>query len=507
MRATTLFLSLCSALSAAPTATAADYYVSPTGDDGSAGSRAAPWRTVARVSATKLTPGTRVFLQGGAAFAGPLTLDAADQGRPGEDVVIDSYGDGNATISGGAGTAIVLAGSRHVRVQNLTLVGLGRKTGNHQGDGVLVADSAAFITIQDVEASGFQRAGIHLRRVDDVRVTRCRAHDNGFAGIFTDAKGPRNQRLTVDRCHAYANDGDPTITDNPSGNGILYTDTDASVIDLCEAQENGRDQPTGHPGGPVGIWTTHCDRITIQRCISHHNASSTGDGGGFDLDGGTTNSLIQYCYSYANKSSGYLMWEYGAGGIHDNVVRFCVSENDGEAGFRFGQVGPDGVRAIRCYRNTVISDRSPAVAVNSSGLTDIAFYDNLFIATGTQAITDVDPSLTYTGNGYWRTDGLFSVGGYASLAAWATGTGQETVDGAVVGLFADPLLTTYGSAPHLTDATLLPTLVAFRLPAGSPAVDRGLDLRSLFRIEQGPRDLFANPSLKGAADLGAYELP
>jgi hypothetical protein len=42
-------------------------------------------------------------------------------------------------------------------------------------------------------------------------------------------------------------------------------------------------------GGPVGIWTYDADSVVIRNCTSHDNLSLKNDGGGFDLDGGTTN--------------------------------------------------------------------------------------------------------------------------------------------------------------------------------------------------------------------------
>ena len=83
---------------------------------------------------------------------------------------------------------------------------------------------------------------------------------------------------------------------------------------------------------PVGIWAYEADSVTIQHCIAYRNKTSKGseDGGGFDLDGGTTNSTIQYCLTYENEGSGFGIFQYdGASPWKNNTVRFNISVNDG----------------------------------------------------------------------------------------------------------------------------------------------------------------------------------
>ena len=66
------------------------------------------------------------------------------------------------------------------------------------------------------------------------------------------------------------------------------------LIEYCTATNNGWDMPrTGN--GPVGIWAYESDSVLIQRCIAYRNKTQKGaaDGGGFDFDGGMTNSIIR----------------------------------------------------------------------------------------------------------------------------------------------------------------------------------------------------------------------
>jgi len=58
-------------------------------------------------------------------------------------------------------------------------------------------------------------------------------------------------------------------------------------------------------GGGVGIWAWDSNDIVIQHNIAHHNRTGSYDGGGFDLDGGVSNSIMHYNLSYENDGSGY----------------------------------------------------------------------------------------------------------------------------------------------------------------------------------------------------------
>ncbi len=64
--------------------------------------------------------------------------------------------------------------------------------------------------------------------------------------------------------------------------------------------------------GTVGIWCYEANSVMIQHCLSFQNKTSQGgeDGGGYDFDGGTTNSIIQYCLSYENQGSAFGIFQY-----------------------------------------------------------------------------------------------------------------------------------------------------------------------------------------------------
>jgi hypothetical protein len=499
-------------LSASPAA-ARDYFVSPTGNDDRSGSEAEPWRTLAKVNATALQPGDRVLLEGGRTFSGPLELGSDDHGTPTRNIVVTSFGAGRAVIDGANGRAVTVDGCDHVLLQRLKLVGAGRKTGNVT-DGLLLAHSTGS-SVDDIEVSGFRHSGVEISGTRDARITSVYAHENGFAGIRSGGDVSRN--LYIGHCRTENNPGDPSILDNHSGNGIIVGHAEVALVEYCEATFNGWDQPwTGN--GPVGIWTHDADRVTIQHCVAHHNRSTAHDGGGFDFDGGVTNSVLQYNYSHDNFGSGYLICQYeGAPRFASNVVRYNVSQDDGlfdhDAGI-FVWVGGDGMESTVVHNNTIWNTKGSAVAYGISdkhagALPEIRFFNNILVSRGPQILGRPGTRArigAFRGNLYWAMgERGFRVDGFTSLADWAAASGQETVDGRLVGLFADPALPRTGPA-MLTDPGDLHRLVEYLLAEHSPAVGAGLDLRKEFRIDPGPVDFYGNPlPPDGRPSIGAHE--
>ena len=463
-----------------------DFYVLSSGDDAKDGrSPKTAWKTLAPANARSFKKGDRLFLEAGRTFQGPLKLEADD------DVTVLAHGEGRPTIDGGAGDAIVIDRCPHAEIRGVTVVGLGRKEGSKQGIGVRITNSKN-ISVQDVEASGFQRAGIEIRGSADVTLARAHAYDNGFAGICSES--PRSKNIKIAGCRAINNPGDPTIRKNHSGNGIVLYDVEDALIEYCEAAKNGWDMPR-KGNGPVGIWcATRATRVTIQFCISHHNQSPGSDGGGFDFDGGVTDSVMQYNYSYGNKGWGYLLYEYGSdSAFKNNTVRFCVSENDGDAGIGVGERGAThGFSDCRIYNNVVVNDLGkPGVHFFEGTPKNFAFHNNIFLTKGAPQAKEAAKG-RFVGNVYWSIGGGFCVDDFSDFEKWRATTGQEKFGETLYGVNADPLL----MGPFegkLADPAKLRSLDAYRLRADSPARGKGVDLKSLFGIDPGSQDFYGAP--------------
>jgi hypothetical protein len=362
---------------------------------------------------------------------------------------------------------------------------------------------------------------VEISGTQDARITNVHAHQNGFAGIRSGGDLSRN--LYIGYCLTENNPGDPTILRNHSGSGIIVSGVEVALVEYCESTFNGWDQPwTGN--GPVGIWAHDADRVTIQHCVAHHNRSTASDGGGFDFDGGITNSVLQYNYSHDNFGSGYLICQYeGAPRFAGNVVRYNVSQDDGLFDHpahpppppqTWGGGGGGPMESTLVHNNTIWNTKGSAVAYGISKehageLPEIPFYNNIFVSQGPQIFSETEglgKIGRFRGNLYWAVgERGFRVDGFGSLEEWAAASGQERIDGRLAGLFADPALPRSGPA-LLTNPADLYRLVEYQLRESSPAVGAGIDLRKVFGVDPGPVDFYGNPlPSEGLPSIGAHE--
>jgi hypothetical protein len=472
------------------------YYVDArSGHDASSGtSPQAAWRSLARVNRAAFRPGDRLLLAGGQTFRGTLRFTMEDSGRRGRPITVGSDDGGPATIDAGAGHAFVLDGCAHVTVRDLRLVGRGRNRGSH-GAG-LELRVTRHVHADRIEAAGFRLGGVRARGIEDTRLTRIDAHDNGFAGISIEGAAggrTRSKRLYLGDCRAENNPGDPENRTNHSGSGIVVAGVDEALVEYCAASNNGWDMPRDG-NGPVGIWGWDCDRLTIQRCISHHNKSPGLDGGGFDLDGGVTNSVMQYNLSYENAGTGYLLCQYpGAKPWKDNVVRYNLSVEDGakhlQSGIGLWQGGA-GMAGAEVYHNTIVNSRHAVQALNA--VPGIVCRNNVFLA-GEEVLVGDFSQTRFENNLYWST-GRGAIlrhdpASYRTLQEWAAATGQEKAGDCLLGLFADPRLALPDTGQSLpTDPHQLATMPFYRLLPGSPCAAAGTTIRG-----NGSRDFFQTP--------------
>jgi hypothetical protein len=228
---------------------------------------------------------------------------------------------------------------------------------------------------------------------------------------------------------------------------------------------------------------------------------------------------LQYNYSHDNYGCGYLICQYdGAPRFANNTVRYNVSQDDGLFGHNAGiyvWVGGVDMESTLVHNNTIWNTRGSAVTYGVSkkyakpeNLPEITFYNNIFVSQGPQITYDTEglgKIGVFRGNLYWAMgERGFRVDDYKSLDEWAAATGQEKIDGRVVGLFADPDLRKSGPA-LLTNPADLPRLVEYQLMKNSPAIGAGLDLDKEFGIEPGPVDFYGNPLPDGALTIGAHE--
>ena len=353
------------------------------------------FQSIRHMNSISLRGSEQLLFKGGQQFNGSLKLNGVHSTLKAP-LIVSTFGSGRATIISGDSTAILATDCIFLTISNLNVEGSGRRTGN-KTNGIDFLE-VKYGTIDNVKASGYLYSGIQVTGGCDIRITNVHASNNGFCGINvstsakeygTDGSAFKTlKRVYIWHSVAENNPGCPAITDNHSGNGILLGGVTNGLIEYCEAMNNGWDMPR-EGNGPVGIWAYMSDSIVIQHCYSHNNKTSPKgkDGGGFDFDGGMTNSVLQYNLSANNEGGGYGMFQYaGATEWSKNIIRYNISYNDGTKNGKCGifmwcDPAASPMKQLRAYNNTIVNNQGYGVDFDPGNYVDFVFENNLFVLT------------------------------------------------------------------------------------------------------------------------------
>lgn len=458
------------------------YYISATGNDANKGlSPSDAWKSFSNINAINLNPGDSVLLKGGETIIGQLHLNEDDLGTSERPIAVSSFGSGSATIFTATRDAILAINSQGISVSNIKLKGSAQLKNNSSGIAIindLPGDiKLPFIRIDNVEASGFGFCGILIdgnngkSGFSDVLVSNSSCHDNGEAGLyvygkFTTSEGKyAHEKVQIRYVKAYNNTGKPGDDLQNTGSGIVLSDVNGGTIEHCSAYNNGS-LCESLQGGPVGIWAWDSKNIIIQHNESFQNKTNGGfDGGGFDLDGGMRNSVIQYNYSHDNDGPGILLAQFSYARSHSsNIVRYNISENDCRKN-RYGAIHVWGnVEEAAIYNNSVFH-AGPAetkayglvfrynedTRISKNFPSQVSFINNIFYLKGSLPIVSSpknDTSFHLINNNYYTNSEspVFEWAGitYETLGDWRKGSGQEQLQSKPTGFTVDPLFTNPG---------------------------------------------------------------
>ena len=537
----------CAALFAACLATApaaTTYYLSPTGSDTNSGtSTAAPWQTITKVNSGTFNGGDSLLLQGGQSFTGSLVLTRGKiLSGTASHFTVGTYGTGKPTIiSTGTGTnssAILVQGISGVVLQDLivrpgtTSPQAGIYIHNNSGGSPAPQD----ITVQRCDVAGFHFAPGNFGgeifangfwgSLTNVKILNNVLHglsgpsspdDNGFTSL---GNGKNIFSLLVQGNTVYDIGGTAGVFGGSLANGILANGVDGGTLQYNIVHDCGGN--TNTCGGPAGIWAYNSNNVTIQFNEVYNMKPitfTTGcDWSAYDLDGKTTNSVVQYNYSHNNFGPGLLAYVDGTWG--PNTFRYNISENDDTGNVDGGPISIGGTKVgglLQIYNNTVY-DGSPQSTTNghspiygpyTSGTwaTGSMIKDNIFYVTNKNKWGYVDhiyfpyqpqANLTLDNNVYyvtiatprWRWGGT----DYTTFAAYQTATGFDAHS-----LTTDPKLVAPGTSGTLSwNPTLAngpqPEPNEYALQNTSPLFGVGADLTS---ISPGTRDYFGQPTPNG----------
>ena len=509
------------------TVLAKTYYVSPSGKNTFPGtSISKPWQTIAKINSTNFNGDTILFL-GGSTFTGSMVFTVSDKGTSLKPIVIGSYGNGKATISSDTLYAIYVNNAAGFKIKNLIFQGSGISTNKQCGilfymdkDSVTLLP---YINIDSVEIFGYRFSGISIGSWNkkggyrDVSVTHCLVHDNGTGGISTYAElSYVLKNVYIGYNQVYNNAGLLDNLEGNSGSGIVVGNADGAVIEYCTSYNNGINHVNSN-GGPVGIWAYESNNVIMQFNESHHNKTGNiYDGGGFDLDGGCTNSIMQYNYSHDNYGPGFMIAQYlGATTMKNNIVRYNISENDVRNSITgvhpYGSIHIWGstnssavIQKVEIYNNTVylkpVVTGSPhrGFMYQNGGLSAVNVRNNIFQTTNGATIVNLykTTGIMFQGNDYWPSGSNFKIivgsTAYGSLTSWRTATGQEKLSGASTGKQVDPKFLDSIRGVTFTDATQLVNLRTYKLQATSGLINTGLNLKKKWGLNVGTRDFWGN---------------
>lgn len=567
------------------------WYVSASGNSANNGLDAAHPISEVMVKQINFLPGDVLLFKAGETFTGPFVFDANDGNNPTNVLTIGSYGMTSAIprayIYSSTGDGIQLNNTQGIYIKDLDIIGskFGVDITFDNGNGVYILTNETSttplsnITLDNLNITGFGNNGVFVYSVDKINPNGTKTNAKGFFNIILNKltiqdikengiltysenwqlKAGQNAALEasynkitqknindikITYCTIFDINGwaDPT---KHKGSGIILGSANIGLISNCKAYNCGKNNIAS--GGPVGIWTFESDRVVIQFCEAYNNSNGTGaDGGGFDLDGGVTNSIMQYNYSHNNAGAGFFAGTYvGASPWNNNIIRFNISENDGrhgvEGGISLFIYDPNPTASLRTtlsnldiYNNTVfISPTSngtkidafnvldyPADGLHTDRYSNIRVLNNVFITTGNSRLIQLgasypagfgvfDGNLFCTGNGNGTVNGSFRVKDkgvtYTSQNAWKIA--NPTVAKGVVPFVNNTnkvKLSSVGVGGTLAVSNYDTRLLkAYKPLATSPIINAGIDLKVKYNITNGYVDYYGSSVSLSSKDIGA----
>ncbi len=521
-------------------ARAATYYVDNGGNDTNSGTDTAhPWQTIDKINAMTFTAGDSILFEGGQTFSGSLYLwNGNSSGTSGNPITISSYGTGRATINSGTDTAFYIESTAGMIIQNLILTGTTTPTAGTYGifayNNLTGNTAVNYLKFHNLDISHYD-IGIMIGAnpsdnsssgFTNVEISNNILHDGLNDGIelygSNQGHGFAQHTVLIDSNTVYNFVGKPSAT-TIGGNGILLGQTSGATVQNNVVHDCGQNNTDN--SGPVGIWAYDSTNITIQyNEVYNQKTNSNTDGDGFDFDGGTTNSVMQYNYSHNNYGAGFQMYAYSDALIttwNNNTVRYNISENDGTNNTNTSSIligAKSAMTNAYVYNNTVYNSRAAGSTLGlfgtSIGTMTGTISNNIFYsASGASFINTIGTnpsSVTLAGNDYYNS-GTFSIkwGGttYSTFSAWQTAVGKEKISGSNVAKTTNPLLVSPGTGG--TVGGYIPgNLTAYNLQSTSPMIDTGINLSSQFSITAGSQDYYGTTIPQGSGyELGAYEAP
>ena len=296
------------------------------GDDGADGlSPSTAWRSLRAVSARVFQPGDSILFRRGSVCRGLLAPKGS--GTVNAPIRVGAYGSGalpRIVAEAGQPAAFQLLDQQYWTVEHLEFSG---------GDphGVFVSGTSGVlrgIHIQDIVVHGVTgypktkeggllviTPGSDQQRFEDVVVDGVTVYGTSqWAGILVGgvnhgylSEAARSTNVTVRN----------SIVHDVAGDGIVLFQVNHGVIENSVAWFTGM-QETQSIGTPNAIWTWMCRGCTVRRNEAFLSDSPGVDGGAFDIDYGSEDTLLEE--NYGHDTQGYCVGIFGFGWVTSNSV-------------------------------------------------------------------------------------------------------------------------------------------------------------------------------------------
>jgi hypothetical protein len=340
----------------------------------------------------------------------------ADGGTADEPITVGSYGSGRATLAAGpAGAGILAENSAGFHITRLNLTGVAAPfllDGIDFFDDLDAGQTLPYVALDHLAVQGFGGFGILVSGMTygrsgyaNVQITNVDTHDNtsGGLGVFDWSSWPRSSALPtfvsgLDIAHVEAHDN-PGFPGRAVGPGIRVQGINGGPVEWCRMYNNAATGGTPDKGGSWGFEAYDADRLLVQHNESFNNRSLTdGDGGGFDLDQGVTNSVLQYNFSHGNNGPGFAAAGFRYNTTYDDVLRYNISDNDVRRDSTLGSIfiysdALGAVYNLEVYNNDVYLDPGMGgVAVLTLPVEAVYFRNNIFQTTGGTPVIVANPA-------------------------------------------------------------------------------------------------------------------
>ncbi len=521
------------------------YYVNCAAATNGNGTAASPWNNLTTVNSQTFAPGDSLLFNRGTTCTGSFVFSSS--GTSTNRITIDAYGTGALPAIDGTGQnrAVKLLDTSYVTMQNVEVknssvwgillttdhdapavgITLANLVVHHVTGGDYTAMNAkwtglvVFAPGMVVEPNMTKGSGTYDRNsyFSNVLVDNVQAYDTTlWAGIFV-------WGVQIDQDHGWARDCanqavqsrgiviQNSTVHNTYGDGIAQFCSQNGTLQNNVVYQSGMQPAPVTTGTPVGLWWWTSENMLGQLNESYDNHSPGVDGGGYDIDYGSTNSTMQYNYGHENSTYCTSVFGY-SGPTTTNIVRYNVCAGDG---------------TVHTYlKNGVVTpmpgDSELYVCTWGGGkLVNTWIYNNTFYINSTGASAGL---INFCNNGPGsdsESGGIFKnnlvTSAIAGVLGDVTTANNRTRDYNLYyytgGTFTDPnpeAHSIYNQNPLVNgfgyDTTGRPT-TQWTLQTGSPAINHGTNAcTGLTGCTVGTRDFFGNAiPLGGAFDIGADE--